>query len=100
MLVAYKLIISELHKPKLSTEKLEFTRCFSGQLKFRDASGVQFVHESKSSTLKVFEVNEHVLCIVEEGDFQKHEIYNSLISYHRAKITNEIKKLNKIKKNL
>lgn len=97
MLVAYKLNISEFSKPQLIVEKIEFTRCFSGSLKFRDASGVQYVHELKHSNLEVFEVNDHVICICEEGQFENPAVYKALKNFHSKKIDEEIRRLKKIK---
>lgn len=99
-MIAYKLILSEFSKSKLANEPLEFTRCFSGSLKFRDSSGVQYVHDSKHSNLEVFQVNDHVLCIVEEGQYSKPEIYNALREFHSKNIDQEIERLKKIKNNL
>lgn len=99
-MVAYKLILSEFSKAKLAIEPLEFTRCFSGSLKFRDSSGVQYVRDSKHSNLEVFQVNDHILCIVEEDQYSKPEIYNALREFHSKNIDQEIERLKKIKKNL
>jgi len=100
MLIAYKLILSEFGKPKLAIEPLEFTRCFSGALKFRDSSGVQYVSDSKHSNLEVFEVNDHVLCVVEENQFTKPEIFKALCEYHSKSLQERIERLRKIKNNL
>lgn len=99
-MIAYKLILSEFSKAKLANEQLEFTRCFSGSLKFRDSSGVQYVHDSKHSNLEVFQVNDHILCIVEEDQYSKPEIYNALREFHSKNIDQEIERLKKIKNNL
>lgn len=99
-MIAYKLILSEFSKAKLANEPLEFIRCFSGSLKFRDSSGVQYVHDSKHSNIEVFQVNDHILCIVEEGQYSKPEIYKALREFHSKTIDQEIERLKKIKNNL
>lgn len=87
-------------RPKLSEENIQFSLCFSGSLKFMDASGIQYVSEKDHSNLSVFQVNDHILCIVEEGQYSKPEIFNALIQFHRSKINKEIIILKKIKKSL
>lgn len=97
MYIAYKLILFEGSKPKLAVENLEFRKDPSGNLRFRDASGLQFVSDCQHSNLEVFQVNDHVLCIVKNNQFGKHEIYKALCDFHKNRIDNEIRRLNKIK---
>lgn len=94
---AYKLRLFTTASPKLAVVPMEFTRCTSGDLKFQDSSGVQYVHKSKHSNLEVFEVNDQVLCIVEENNFEDSEILDALRNYHSKKLDKEIETLMKIK---
>lgn len=94
---AYKLRLFTTAPPKLAVVPMEFIRCTSGDLKFQDASGVQYVHKSKHSNLEVFEVNDQVLCIVEENKFEDSEIIDALRNYHSKKLDKEIETLMKIK---
>lgn len=97
MYVAYSLIVSSLGKPTLLQRGLFFYEAPSGQLKFYDETGLQYVPKEKHSNLSVFDVNENIICIVKDGQFSKNDIYKTLVNYHYGKTIKDIVELKKIK---
>lgn len=99
-MVAYKLILSEFGKAKLTTENIRFKKNSFNTLTFYDSHGLNSVYERNHSNLSIYECNDHVLCIVEEDQYSKPEIYNALCEFHSKNIDQEIERLKKIKNNL
>lgn len=99
-MIFYALKITPLDRPKLVERRITYQYCHNGGIKIRDDHGLQYVKPEYIDTLEVFEVNETIVVIVEEGSFQKNLIYKSLASYHRKMIDQNIAELKKMKRSL
>lgn len=74
----------------LRIKETAFTETDSGELKFKDKDGIQFVKKDKWNNLEVFELGEHIWLITQNGKFTPGEIKAALVKYHKVLIHAQI----------